>query len=246
MQFPVWITVVDARLESHATAPCDPLCPSPRFALLASAALAVVASAACTGAQAAEASGAAVFEAVCAECHENGERGAPRIGDRAAWAARSAKGLDRLLAAARNGTCGMPPQEGYAKATALEIERAIVYMVNQSGGRWIEPAARGAAGRLRSGKQVAQAHCALCHAEGISGAPRVGDTAAWQKRLRLGMDRAVQSAIRGNPNMPQRGGGADLTDEEIRGTIAYMAGRTEPSSQMLPANRNSTDSGRTR
>lgn len=84
--------------------------------------------------------------AVCAACHTTGAAGAPKIGDKAAWAPRIKTGLkamadNALKGITVKGAMVMPPKGGASDASDLEIERAIVYMVNQSGGSLKEPAA---------------------------------------------------------------------------------------------------------
>jgi cytochrome c5 len=80
----------------------------------------------------------------------------------------------------------------------------------------------------RSGKEVAEAVCAACHATGVKGAPRIGERADWSVRLSHGLDNAVQGAIRGHGGMPARGGKADLTDNEVRNAIVYMFNPSAP------------------
>jgi cytochrome c5 len=116
----------------------------------------------------------------------------------------------------------MPAHGGDLKLTDVEIERAITYMINQSGGRWSEPISGVTPSVERKGKQVVEARCADCHQSGKDGAPRIGDQAAWIPRLKQGIEFLVRSAINGHGPMPPRGGMADLTDTEIRGAIAYM------------------------
>jgi cytochrome c5 len=164
--------------------------------------------------------GVDVFEAVCAACHIKGEQGAPRIGDSAAWAKRAAQGLDGLTRNALKGIRGMPPHGGNTSLSRLELQRAIVYIVNASGGHWVEPAGPRRAGR--SGAQIVQSHCFLCHASGFDGAPRIGERADWVPRTTLGIDPLVRTAIRGHRGMPPRGGDASLTDAELRGAVIYM------------------------
>jgi cytochrome c5 len=182
-------------------------------------------------------SGEDVFDVVCAGCHFAGAERAPRIGDREAWAIRAKQGLATLTNHALNGIRDMPAHGGDASLSDLMIRRAIVYMVNQSGGRWIEPPGDSNPEGERSGAQVVQLHCAVCHGAGYSGAPRIGDRAAWTQRLRLGIDPLVRSANRGKGAMPQRGrmypcaGLASVSDEEIRRAIIHMASPA----QSLPA-----------
>ena len=166
--------------------------------------------------------GADIFDAVCWTCHTDGEGGAPRIGERAAWQKRTAQGLEGLTRNALEGIRGMPPHGGNTSLSRLEIQRAIVFMVNASGGNWVEPADPRPQGVRRSGAQVVYAHCALCHESGFDRAPRIGDRAAWLPHTKLGIDPMVRSVIRGHASMPPRGGQANLTDAELRDAVIYM------------------------
>lgn len=78
----------------------------------------------------------------------------------------------------------------------------------------------------RSGEQVYQAVCLSCHDAGLGGAPKTGDTAGWAARLAKGFDTLVTHAIKGFNGMPARGGGADLTDDEVARAVAYMANKS--------------------
>jgi len=169
-----------------------------------------------------ERSGQEVVEAVCAACHATGANGAPKIGDTKAWAPRESQGLTSLTRHALDGIRQMPPHGGNPGVTDLEIERAITYMVNMSGGHWAEPIDKTAARSERSGEQIVRLQCSKCHEAGLNGAPRIGDRAAWIPRLKSGVDVLVRSAINGHGGMPARGGMADLTDLEIREAIVYM------------------------
>lgn len=174
------------------------------------------------GAQAGERSGKQVVDAVCASCHATGAKGAPKIGDRKAWSKRAEQGLSSLTEHALQGIREMPAHGGNASLTDLEIGRAVTYMVNQSGGKWVEPASAKDMAAGRSGAQVVKEQCAKCHKDGTGGAPKIGDRDAWKPRLSAGVDQLVRSAIRGHGGMPARGDRADLTDAEIRDAILYM------------------------
>jgi len=173
-------------------------------------------------AQERERGGKEVVETVCAVCHRTGVNGAPKIGDRNAWAKLTSKGLTGLTVVALKGIRKMPPHGGNPDLTDTEIERAITYMVNQSGGHWIESVSKLASAVQRSGGEVVQAYCAKCHQTGAEGAPRIGDRTAWIPRLKQGFEVLVGSAIKGHGPMPSRGDVANLTDSEIRAAIAYM------------------------
>jgi cytochrome c5 len=81
-------------------------------------------------AQARERNGKEVVDAVCAACHATGVKGAPKVGDRAAWAPRLKRGMDALALSAIRGHDGMPPRGGTAALTDGEIKAAINYMFN--------------------------------------------------------------------------------------------------------------------
>ena len=91
------------------------------------------------GHAAAARTGAEVVEAQCAMCHATGRDGAPRIGDAKAWAPRAKRGLPGLTQTAIEGVRKMPPHCGKIELPDLEIQRAITYMVNMSGGGGGEP-----------------------------------------------------------------------------------------------------------
>jgi cytochrome c5 len=186
------------------------------FTLAACAALALAAPAA------AQRSGKEVVESTCVNCHRTGAQGAPKIGDRKAWAKRSAQGLSSLTQSAIKGIRNMPSHGGNPGLTDLELARGVAYMVNASGGKWTEPKSDKELKAERTGAQVVKMQCSKCHQEGKGGAPKIGDREAWSKRLNQGIDHAVHSAISGHGGMPPRGDRADLTDGELRAAILYM------------------------
>jgi cytochrome c5 len=173
-------------------------------------------------AQGAERSGKEVVESSCVACHGSGANGAPKIGDKKAWAKRASQGLTSLTQHALAGIRQMPPHGGNPKLSDTEIERAITYMVNQSGGHWIESTSKTSRPVDRTGEQIYLAQCHKCHETGTGGAPKIGDRAAWIPRVKQGLDAVVRSAINGHGGMPARGGMADLTDSEMRNAVIYM------------------------
>ena len=80
--------------------------------------------------------------------------------------------------------------------------------------------------RPRSGEQIVQYQCVLCHGQGLSGAPKIGDRKAWGTRAHDGVERLVSSASRGRGAMPPSGGLADLSEPELRSAIVYMLKRS--------------------
>ena len=167
-------------------------------------------------------SGEEIYKAVCGACHETGVAGAPKTGDKAAWAPRIGVGLDVLVKTAKAGKNAMPPKGG-SDANDVELTRAVVYLANKSGASFKEPAAgEKIASGERTGEQIAQAACLKCHETGEKGAPKISDKAAWSQRASKGLDAMTKTVIRGHGNMPARGGMADLTDPEVKATIAYL------------------------
>jgi cytochrome c5 len=167
-------------------------------------------------------SGEDVVNTVCAACHATGKNGAPKIGDVAAWAPRAKLGLSSLTAHALNGIRQMPAHGGTPELTDIEIARAITYMVNMSGGNWVEPMDASHPPAERTGEQIVRERCVNCHGTGVNGAPKVGDIGEWKPHLKNGVDYLVHSAVHGHGGMPPRGGMADLTDAEVRNAIVYM------------------------
>ena len=94
------------------------------------------ASGAATTADAGEAaapkSGEQVYNGSCMACHVAGVAGAPKLGDKAAWAPRIAKGMDSLLASATNGLNAMPPKGTCMTCSSDELQAAVEYMVGKS------------------------------------------------------------------------------------------------------------------
>jgi cytochrome c5 len=78
-----------------------------------------------------------VYKSVCSACHTAGVAGAPKTGDEAAWAPRIATGLPALVQSALKGKGAMPAQGG-GDYSDLEIERTVVMLANQSGGKFAE------------------------------------------------------------------------------------------------------------
>jgi cytochrome c5 len=84
--------------------------------------------------------GEQVYQAVCGACHNSGAAGAPKLADAGAWAPRIKTGYDALLNSALKGKGAMGAQGG-GDYSDTEIARAVVYMANQSGAKFAEPAA---------------------------------------------------------------------------------------------------------
>ena len=66
--------------------------------------------------------------------------------------------------------------------------------------------------------------CALCHITGEAGAPVVGDTAEWQRRLQQGEEAIINNVVEGLNSMPPLGYCMACEVSDFRAMVAYMAG----------------------
>ena len=78
---------------------------------------------------------------------------------------------------------------------------------------------------MMTGDQVYGQVCKTCHEAGLAGAPKVGDKAAWGKVIAQGEKTAFDHAINGFKAMPPRGGNSDLTDDEVKRAVVFMASK---------------------
>ncbi len=85
--------------------------------------------------------GEEVAKAVCLACHTAGAAGAPKTGDKAAWAPRIAVGFPKLVESAKKGKNAMPAKGGDSSLSDIELARAVAYLANQAGASFKEPAA---------------------------------------------------------------------------------------------------------
>jgi cytochrome c5 len=82
--------------------------------------------------QTASAAGQNIYQKSCQACHATGAAGAPKLGDKDAWAPRIAKGNDALLSSVKNGLKAMPPKGTCMSCSEDELRAAMEYMVGQS------------------------------------------------------------------------------------------------------------------
>lgn len=92
--------------------------------------------AAAATAAAVDLSGEEVYNQVCTMCHAAAVAGAPKTGDKAAWAPRIAQGMDVMHKHALEGFQGkagyMPPKGGRADLSDQSIMNAVDYLVGQA------------------------------------------------------------------------------------------------------------------
>ena len=88
-------------------------------------------------------------------------------------------------------------------------------------------AAPAAAAGPKDGATIYNTVCGACHNSGAAGAPKLDDKAAWAPRVGTGKDALYKSVIGGKGAMPPKGGAADLSDDEIKGTVDYILGKVK-------------------
>lgn len=78
----------------------------------------------------------------------------------------------------------------------------------------------------RSGEQIYNSYCTVCHAVGILNAPKKGDKHAWGKRMADSGSFAamLENSLTGIRAMPPKGTCADCSNDELSGAIEYMSG----------------------
>jgi cytochrome c5 len=79
-------------------------------------------------------SGEQVYQSSCAACHQAGVAGAPKTGDTGVWQSRLDEyGKSGLHDHAINGFNAMPAKGGDPALSDEEVEKAVDYMLKQSG-----------------------------------------------------------------------------------------------------------------
>ncbi|MCK5876115.1 MAG: cytochrome c5 family protein [Candidatus Marithrix sp.] len=175
-------------------------------------------------------SGENVYAMSCITCHGEGSVGSPKIGDKASWKSRIAKGETTLIANVINGLNIMPPRGGNKSLTDTEIKLAVEYLLkavaNPTPSQIIRPSKTVKPvmiGNARmSGKEIYDATCASCHLVGIAKAPRFGNKIDWKLRINKSESALISSVIDGFNVMPPRGGNNKLNDAEIKLAVQYM------------------------
>jgi cytochrome c len=80
--------------------------------------------------------GSAIYSQSCSICHGSGIAGAPKFGDKMAWAPRIKQGVEQLNKHAIEGYSGktgiMPAKGGNPSLTDAEVSAAILYMIENS------------------------------------------------------------------------------------------------------------------
>jgi cytochrome c5 len=80
----------------------------------------------------------------------------------------------------------------------------------------------------RTGEAIFNSKCTTCHATGVAGAPKLGDSAAWAPRLaERKAEGLYASAMTGRNAMPPKGLCMDCSEDEIKSTVDYMLSKAK-------------------
>ncbi len=72
------------------------------------------------------------------------------------------------------------------------------------------------------GKAIYESTCKVCHDQGVAGAPKMGDKAAWAPRIKAGEAAMIQSVTKGKGAMPAKAGNAALSEADVKASVQYM------------------------
>ena len=113
-----------------------------------------------------------------------------------------------------------------APVGAANTSGTAVAVANPGASAEVAPAATPAAPASGPGEATYNKVCFACHAQGIAGAPKFKDAAAWGPRIAKGADILYKHALEGFQGeagiMPPKGGGADIPDADINAAVDFM------------------------
>ena len=80
-----------------------------------------------------------------------------------------------------------------------------------------------------SADETYKSSCGFCHDSGVANAPKPGDKAAWEPRIKQGREALYKSAVEGKPGtaMTAKGGFANLSDAEVKAVVDLMLAKVQ-------------------
>jgi cytochrome c5 len=72
------------------------------------------------------------------------------------------------------------------------------------------------------GKTLFESHCVLCHGNGIAGAPRFGNKADWEPRIKKKLALLLKHVNKGYHAMPAKGACLECSPNDLEAAIRYM------------------------
>ena len=79
---------------------------------------------------------------------------------------------------------------------------------------------------IATGENTYKQVCAVCHQNGIAGAPKVGDKAKWAPLIKEGQVQLTSHGYVGVRGMPAKGGKADLSVADFAASLVFMVNQS--------------------
>ncbi|MBI2379589.1 MAG: cytochrome c5 family protein [Gammaproteobacteria bacterium] len=114
-----------------------------------------------------------------------------------------------------------------ANMQAKKTLKCAMVIAGMIGALALSPVSLADAAKPKSGQQVYDSTCAMCHSSGAAGAPKFGDKAAWQARAAKGADVLKANALKGINVMPPKGTCMSCTDDEVKAAVDYMVSKSQ-------------------
>ena len=130
--------------------------------------------------------------------------------------------LAGLLLAACGDKASPPPQAPASGAAQRPASTAATPTAASGPAGAASGAAAAALGSGLDTQALYNAACMGCHGEGVAGAPKLGDKAAWAPRIATGPNAMLQSVVQGKNAMPPKGTALNATETELRSVVDYM------------------------
>lgn len=164
-----------------------------------------------------------VYESYCAVCHATGAAGAPKIGDTNEWKKRLKQGKSIVYERAIRGFNSMPPKGTCTGCSDDAIKAAVDYLIlNNQGNVTATIPVQETPLSLEIGKKIYQQHCAVCHNNGKSDVPQLGDKLSWKPLIAKNIDVLFAHTIYGYKKMPAKGGCKICSNAELEASVKYM------------------------
>jgi cytochrome c5 len=173
--------------------------------------------------------GKQVYVQVCTICHQEGQMSAPVIGDPSNWYMRlKSSGLTGLYRHVIQGFNSMPIKGACVTCSDNDIISSVNYILNESLTRsqWRDLEAGGAGKYPSNGKDIYNEKCAVCHNDGKSGAPKIGDKNAWKPLISKNMDVLIENTMNAKDH-PKNGGCDHCTTNEVIEAIKYIVSQSK-------------------
>jgi cytochrome c5 len=137
------------------------------------------------------------------------------------------------VVASRTQEANVLTESGYTRSVAERLDEpsreAVAGQDNSALAIKAEtPAGAGSAAPAmpKNGTELFEQTCSVCHGQGIAGAPKAGDKAAWGPRIAEGKATLYQHALQGFQGktgiMPPKGGRTDVPDDLVKQAVDHM------------------------